>query len=97
MELTVHVGLWVQAALFEFGLHFGSVPGLDTPGDVVDQTGDRRPIRASVYVTHDARIGSSLGVWSAIRKLSSPRLAAVTWTCSRVTGQLFTSMQLTFN
>src|ERR1700730_1473000 len=26
--------------------------------------------------------------WSATRKLSSPRLAAVTWTCSRVTGHL---------
>jgi hypothetical protein len=47
LELAVHVGLWLQAAFFEFGLHFGSVPGLDTPGDVVDQTGDIRPIRAS--------------------------------------------------
>jgi len=47
LELAVHVGLWVQAAFFEFSLHFGSAPGLNTPGDVVDQTGDSRPIRAS--------------------------------------------------
>jgi hypothetical protein len=31
LELTDHVGLWVQAAFFEFGLYFGNVPGLDTP------------------------------------------------------------------
>ena len=30
LELAIHVGLWVQTAFFEFGLHFGSVPGLDT-------------------------------------------------------------------
>ena len=47
LELAVHVGLRIQAALFELLLHFGGVPWLDTPGDVVDQTGDRRLIRAS--------------------------------------------------
>src|SRR5215470_2127704 len=47
LELAVHVGLWVQAAFFEFGLHFSSVPGLYTPRDVVDHTGDSRLSRAS--------------------------------------------------
>ena len=47
LEFAVHVGLRIQAALFEFLLHLGSVPWLDTPGDVVDQTGDSRAIRAS--------------------------------------------------
>src|SRR5215470_16109431 len=47
LELAVHVGLRIQAPLFEFLLHFGSVPWLDTPRDVVDQTGDSRLIRAS--------------------------------------------------
>src|SRR5215470_1949811 len=47
LELAVHVGLRFQAPLFEFLLHFGSVPWLETPRDVVDQTGDSRLIRAS--------------------------------------------------
>ena len=47
LELAVHIRLWVQAALFEFNLHSGSVPGIDTPGDMVDQTGDGRLIGAS--------------------------------------------------
>src|SRR5215472_16967859 len=46
LEPAVHVGPRVQTAFFEFGLHFGSVPGLDTPRDVVDQTRYSRPIRA---------------------------------------------------
>src|SRR5215469_17103265 len=47
LELAVHVGLRIQASLFELLLNFGSVPWLDTPGDVVDQTSDSRLIRAS--------------------------------------------------
>ncbi len=31
LELAVHVGPWVQAVFFEFGLHFGSVPRIYTP------------------------------------------------------------------
>src|SRR5215831_9965584 len=59
LELAVHVRLRVQSPFFQFGFHFGSVPGIDAPGDVVDQTRNRWLIRTfrcvlvSGAISHD--------------------------------------------
>ena len=55
LELAVHVRLRFQTTFFKFGLHFAGVPRLDTPGNVVDQTGDSRRMRVSTCDMNPAR------------------------------------------